>query len=211
MNAAGLFPGIGGRGGWGTRPAIVVVDLSLAFTDPRSKMGCDLDAVVDNVRRVLAAARARDDVPVIFTTVAYGARERVSARALLRKFPAALEVEPGSRWTEIDPRLEQRADEALITKVFPSAFFGTTLLPYLVAEQCDTVIITGASTSGCVRATAVDAVSHGFTVVVPREAVGDRLESAHEANLLDIDLKYGDVVSVDDVVGALSASAASPA
>lgn len=198
------FPGIGGRVGFGARPAIVVVDLSTAFTDPRSPLGADLDAVVSGVRRLLAVARAAGDVPIVFTTVAYGERERVSARAMLRKFPAALEVVPGSRWTQIDPRLERRESEAVITKVFPSAFFGTTLGTYLTAAGCDTVVVTGASTSGCVRATAVDAVSHGFQVIVPRDAVGDRLASAHEANLLDIDMKYGDVVTIDDVIAELS-------
>jgi len=198
------FPGIGGRSGFGERPAVIVVDLSLAFTDPASKLGADLDAVVADVKRVLDAARGADDVPVIFTTVAYGERERVSAKAMLRKFPAALEVVPGSRWMEIDPRLEPRAEEPVITKVFPSAFFGTTLGTYLSAAGRDTVIVTGASTSGCVRATAVDAVSHGYTVVVPRGAVGDRLRSAHDANLLDIDMKYGDVVDTDEVVAYLN-------
>jgi len=197
------FPGIGGRVGFGERPAVVVVDLSLAFTDPSSKLGADLDAVVADVERVLAVAREAGDVPIIFTTVAYGERERVSARALLRKFPAALDVEPGSRWTEIDPRLAPRSGEAVVTKVFPSAFFGTTLSSYLTAAGCDTVIITGASTSGCVRATAVDAVSHGFNVIVARGAVGDRLSSAHDANLLDIDMKYGDVLETDEVIDRL--------
>jgi maleamate amidohydrolase len=197
------FPGIGGRSGFGQRPAIVVVDLSTAFTDPSSPLGADLDDVVGGVNRLLAAARAKGDVPIVFTTVEYGERERVSARAMLRKFPAALVVEPGSPWTAIDPRLEQREQEPLVTKVFPSAFFGTTLGTYLTAQGCDTVIVTGASTSGCVRATAVDAVSHGFQVIVPRDAVGDRLPSAHEANLRDIDMKYGDVLTVAEVVKLL--------
>lgn len=198
------FPGIGDRVGFGERPALVVVDLSLAFTDPSSKLGADLDAVVDDVARVVEIARAAGDVPIIFTTVAYGERERVAAYAMLRKFPAALEVEPGSRWTEIDPRLAPRPGEPVITKVFPSAFFGTTLSTYLTAAGCDTVIVTGASTSGCVRATAVDAVSHGFRVIVPRGAVGDRLQSAHDANLLDIDMKYGDVLETDEVIAHLA-------
>ena len=113
--------------------------------------------------------------------------------------PAALEIEPGSRWVEIDPALGPRQDEPVITKVFPSAFFGTTLASYLTAARCDSVIVTGASTSGCVRATTVDAVSHGFNVVIPREAVGDRFEDAHRQSLADMDLKYADVVSVDEV------------
>jgi maleamate amidohydrolase len=107
----------------------------------------------------------------------------------------------------------------VITKVFPSAFFGTTLGSYLTAAGCDSLIVTGASTSGCVRATTVDAVSHGLQVVLPREGVGDRFESAHEQSLADIDLKYGDVVSEQQVLdwlastgaGKPSATAAAPA
>lgn len=198
------FPGIGGRVGLGGRPALIVVDMSTAFTEPDAPLACDLDDVVADIARLLEAARARDGLPILFTTVAYGERERVSARALLRKMSAALVVEPGSRWTEIDPRLAPREQEPVITKVFPSAFFGTTLASYLTAEGCDSLIVTGASTSGCVRATVVDAVSHGLRVVVPRGCVGDRLPSAHEASLVDIDMKYGDVLSTDEVVDLLT-------
>jgi maleamate amidohydrolase len=203
-----LFPGLGGRVGLGERPALIVVDMSTAFTDPAAPLACDLDDAVADIARLLTAARARDGMPVVFTTVAYGPRERVAARAMLRKMSAALAVEPGSRWTEIDARLAPRPSEPVITKVFPSAFFGTTLATYLIAEGCDSLIVTGASTSGCVRATVVDAVSHGLRVVVPRGAVGDRLASAHEANLADIDLKYGDVLSTDEVIELLAPAAA---
>lgn len=198
---------LGGRAGFGERPALIVVDLSLAFTDPGGPLACELEEVVVSTARVLEAARARGGVPIVFTTVAYGERERISARAMLRKMPAALEVEPGSRWTEIDPRLAPGEGEAVITKVFPSAFFGTTLASYLTAAGCDSLIVTGASTSGCVRATAVDAVSHGLQVTVPREAVGDRYQDAHQQNLADIDLKYGDVVSERDCIALLSGPA----
>jgi nicotinamidase-related amidase len=129
---------------------------------------------------------------------------------MLRKMPASLEIEPGSRWVEIDERLAPREDEPVITKVFPSAFFGTTLASYLTSAGCDSLIVTGASTSGCVRATTVDAVSHGLQVAVPREAVGDRFESAHEQSLADIELKYGDVVSEQEALGWLAAVGEGP-
>jgi maleamate amidohydrolase len=203
-------PGIGERVGFGERPAIVVVDMSLAFTDPDGPLVCDLDDTVASIARLLDSARMRGDVPVIFTTVAYGHREQTSAKAMLRKMPAALEVTPGSRWVEIDPRLEPQEGEELITKVFPSAFFGTTLASYLVSDERDSLIITGASTSGCVRATTIDAVSHGFQVVVPREAVGDRSPEAHEQNLVDIDLKYGDVVPESEVLQWLGKRTSAP-
>jgi maleamate amidohydrolase len=190
--------GIGGRAGFGERPAIVVVDMSLAFTAPDGPLRCDLRATTEAIADLLGSARDHG-VPVVFTTVAYGDRERVSAAAMLKKMPAALEIEPGSRWVDIDPALGPEEGEPVITKVFPSAFFGTTLASYLTAADRDSVIVTGASTSGCVRATAVDAVSHGFRVVVPREAVGDRFADAHQQSLADMDLKYADVVSAADV------------
>jgi nicotinamidase-related amidase len=183
---------------------VLVIDMSYAFTDPGSPLACKLDDVVDSIARILDAARAQGDVPIVFTTVAYGDREKVSARAMLRKMPAAFVCEPGSRWVEIDERLAPRENEPVITKVFPSAFFGTQVASYLIAEQCDSVIVTGASTSGCVRATTVDAVSHGFQVVVPRDAVGDRFVDAHRQSLADMDLKYADVVAEADVVRVLS-------
>jgi len=91
----------------------------------------------------------------------------------------------------------------VLTKLFASAFHGTALSSFLASEACDSLIVTGASTSGCIRATAVDALQQGYRPVVPREAVGDRNPAAHEANLYDIDAKYGDVVSVDEVVAQL--------
>jgi maleamate amidohydrolase len=203
-------PGLGGRAGFGERPALVVVDMSLAFTDPQGPLACDLDDTVAAIGRLLDAARTHGEMPIIFTTVAYGERERVSARAMLRKMPAALACEPGTRWVEIDERLAPREEEPVITKVFPSAFFGTTLASYLTAAGCDSLIVTGASTSGCVRATAVDAVSRGLQVTVPREAVGDRLEAAHEQSLADMDLKYADVVSEERVVAWLAEVAGEP-
>ena len=198
--------GIGGRAGLGERPALIVVDMSLAFTAEDGPLRCDLADTTEAIAGLLGTAREQN-VPVIFTTVAYGERERVSAEAMLKKMPAALEIEPGSRWVEIDPALGPRQDEPVITKVFPSAFFGTTLASYLTAARCDSLIVTGASTSGCVRATTVDAVSHGFNVVIPREAVGDRFEDAHRQSLADMDLKYADVVSVDEVRSWLGESA----
>ena len=118
----------------------------------------------------------------------------------IEKIPALLVLEPGSEWVEIDPRIAPAEGEQVLSKHFASAFFGTTLGNLLSTAGCDTVVVTGASTSGCVRATAVDALQHGYRVVVPREAVGDRNPTAHDANLYDIDTKYGDVVGLDDVV-----------
>lgn len=193
------FAGFHGRTGFGSWPALVVVDLNVGFTDPRSPLCCDLEAVVDANRRLLAAFRDAG-APVAYTTVAFDPASRQAASVFIEKVPALLTLEPGSRWVEIDPRIAPRPEEAVLVKSFASAFFGTPLASLLTGSRCDTVVVTGASTSGCVRATAVDALQHNFRVVVPREAVGDRNPAAHEANLYDIDTKYGDVVPLDEVL-----------
>jgi nicotinamidase-related amidase len=191
--------GFHGRAGFGGRPALLVVDVNVGFTDPASPLVCELDGVVGAIGRLLDEAR-RAAVPVVYTTVSYGEGDKVAAAAFIDKIPALLTLEAGSRWVEIDPRVAPRSGEPVLNKLFASAFFGTPLSSLLAAAGCDSVIVTGASTSGCVRATVVDAIQHGYRPVVPREAVGDRNPAAHEANLYDIDAKYGDVVAVDDVV-----------
>jgi maleamate amidohydrolase len=195
--------GFHGRAGFGRRPALVVVDVNRGFTDPSSPLVCDLDEVVAAIARLLEAFRDAE-LPVVYTTVAYDEAAKQAASVFIQKVPALLTLEAGSEWVEIDPRIEPRADEAVLVKLWASAFHATPFASVLTANQCDTVVVTGASTSGCVRATAVDALQHGYRVVVPREAVGDRNAAAHDANLYDIDTKYGDVVSVDDVLAAVA-------
>jgi nicotinamidase-related amidase len=143
---------------------------------------------------------------VAYTTVSYDAAAKRSAEAFIAKIPALLTLEAGSEWVEIDPRIAPRDEEPVFTKLWASAFFGTPFASFLAAAGCDSLVVTGASTSGCVRATAVDALQHGYRPVVPREAVGDRNPSAHEANLYDIDAKYGDVVALDEVLAAVRAT-----
>ena len=193
------FAGFHGRAGFGSKPALVVVDVNRGFTDPASPLVCDLDDCVAGITRLLDSFR-RAGMPVIFTTVCYDDAGKHSAAVFIEKVPALLVLEPGSEWVEIDPRIAPVEGEQVLSKYFASAFFGTDLAGLLSAAGCDTVVVTGASTSGCVRATALDALQHGYRVVVPREAVGDRNPAAHDANLYDIDTKYGDVVSVDEVV-----------
>ena len=194
--------GFHGRAGFGTRPALLVIDVNVGFTSAESPLACDLEDVLVAIQRLLRETRGAG-FPVIFTTVAYDEGGKVAAAAFIDKIPALLTLEAGSRWVEIDPRIAPLPEEAVLTKLFASAFFGTPLSSLLAAAGCDSVIVTGASTSGCIRATAVDALQHGYRVVVPREAVGDRNPAAHEANLYDIDAKYGDVVSIDEVVAHL--------
>ena len=194
--------GFHGRAGFGATPALVVVDVNRGFTDPASPLVCDLDGVVAAIARLLVAFRGAR-LPVAYTTVAYDEAAKQAAATFIAKVPALLTLEAGSVWAEIDPRISPRPDEPVLTKLWASAFFGTPLASFLTAHGCDSVVVTGASTSGCIRATAVDALQHGYRVIVPREAVGDRNPAAHEANLYDIDTKYGDVMSLDDVLAAL--------
>ncbi len=198
--------GFGGRQGAGRRPALVVVDLNYAFTDPASPLHCDTDAAVEATAALLEAARA-NGAPVAFTTLEYDEGAKRAARAFLAKAPALAMLTPGSRWAQIDERIAPREDEPVLLKLFASAFFGTSLQPMLTAAGCDTLIVTGASTSGCVRATVVDGLQHGLSVLVPRDAVADRAQSAHEASLVDIDAKYGDVIGLEEAVRVLSGSA----
>jgi maleamate amidohydrolase len=196
--------GFGGTQGAGRRPALLVVDMSLGFTDRESPLVCDLDSVVAAIGELLTAAR-EIDIPIVYTTVSYSEAEQATAKAFIEKVPALLTLAAGTRWVEIDPRIAPLPHEPMLSKLFASAFFGTSLASLLTAHACDSVIVTGASTSGCVRATVVDALQHGYRVVVPREAVGDRDPAAHEQALSDIDAKYGDVVPVAQLVASLRA------
>jgi maleamate amidohydrolase len=194
--------GLGGRQGAGTRPALVIVDLNRGFTDPASPLHCDTDAAVQATARLLEAAREHS-CPVAFTTIQYDEAGQRVAKAFIDKVPSLLTLSPDTPWPQIDERIAPLPSEPVLIKLFASAFFGTPLAPMLAAAHCDTIIITGASTSGCVRATAVDGMQHGYRVVVPRDAVADRAAAPHEANLFDIDAKYGDVVSTDEALELL--------
>ena len=194
----------GGAAGFGDRPAVVVVDLNYGFTDPASPLACDLDDVLVSCRSLLDVARdAR--VPVYFTTIVYDDVWEAAAAVFLRKVPALKVLRPGTRWVEIDERLGRREDEPVIVKQYASAFFGTSLASTLTASGSDSVVLTGLTTSGCVRATAVDAMQHGFIPLVVEEAVGDRDERPHRASLFDLDAKYADVVHEDEVLTYLRA------
>jgi maleamate amidohydrolase len=194
------MPDFGGQAGFGSRPAVVVVDLNLGFTDPASPLACDLDDVLVQTRALLDVARARG-VPVLFTTIVYDEVAATAAAVFLRKVPALRVLAPGTRWVEIDERLGRRPEEPVIAKAHASAFFGVPLAALLAGR--DTLVVCGASTSGCVRATVVDAMQHGLSPIVPRECVGDRSVRAHEQALEDIGGRYGDVVSAGEVARAL--------
>jgi maleamate amidohydrolase len=167
--------GFGGRGGFGRRPALIVVDMTLGFTDPESPLACDLEEPVANIQKLLEAAR-RAEIPVVFTTIAYRESDKLTAAAFIDKVPALLTLEAGSRWGEIDPRIAPREMEPVLNKLFASAFYGTGL-PSLLAAA----------------------------------GVGDRNEQAHEANLYDMDAKYGDVIPTEEALKYLEEVAATHA
>ena len=189
---------IGERVTLGTRPGVLVVDFSCGFTDPECTLGADMTTEVEATRRLLDAARDKG-LPVVFTTIAFEASLK-DGGLWLQKVPALGDLQLGGRWVEIDPRLEPRDDETVIAKKGASAFFGTNLVAVLNAARIDTVILCGATTSGCVRASAIDLLQNGWPAIVPRECVGDRARAPHEANLFDIDAKYADVVPLEDAL-----------
>lgn len=197
--------GFGATMGFGRKPAIMVIDLLYAFTDPASDLGSDLTAVIDQTNLILDAAHAGKHA-VIFTTVVYEDDNLRDAGLWALKQRGCKDLRPGSRAIEIDERLHRAHTDILLLKKGASCFFGTNLVPLLLSAQVDTVILTGCSTSGCVRATAVDACQYGFRPMVVRQAVGDRSQSAHEQSLFDLHSRYGDVVEVEDVVANLSTS-----
>jgi maleamate amidohydrolase len=177
---------------------VLVVDFSCGFTDPECALGSELSAEVEATRQLLDAARAKG-LPVIFTTIGFEPSLK-DGGLWLEKAPALGDLQIGGRWVEIDPRLERREDETIVLKKGASAFFGTNLAAILVSQGIDSVVLCGATTSGCVRATAVDLLQYGFPTLVPRECVGDRAQAPHEANLFDIHAKYADVVSLGDAL-----------
>ena len=193
--------GLAAELGFGERPAVLVIDIILGFTDPESPLAADLEAQVKAIRRLLAAARSKS-VPVFFTTTTYGPDCR-DAGYFVRKVSSLATLRAGSRWVELDPRLERRPDETIVDKKYASAFFGTALASTLRALGVDTVLVAGCTTSGCVRASVVDALQHGFRPIVPHACVGDRAPEPHRANLLDIQAKYGDVVELDEALDEL--------
>jgi nicotinamidase-related amidase len=187
----------------GQRPALVLVDLINGFTDPRCPLGCESDAVVAVNARLLSVFRERG-LPVFFTTVVYHSDDQ--ARVFRQRLPALNVLEPGSQWVAVDDRLAPLGGEAVIEKQLASGFHGTDLLDRLASVGADALVVTGLTTSGCVRATAVDGLQNDYPVFVVSDAVGDRNPEAHAANLHDLHAKYADVVSSDELLAMLDAA-----
>ncbi|WP_172731808.1 isochorismatase family protein [Pluralibacter gergoviae] len=192
-NYAGVW---GNRLGFGQRPALLLIDFIQGYTTPGAPLYAP--GVVEAVRHaesLLAAAR-RAAIPVIHSQIRYHPQHQRDGGIWVQKAPVMRDMVEGNPLAAFCPGVLPLAGEVVITKQYASAFFATALAPLLVAQGIDTVLIAGCSTSGCVRASAVDALQHGFRPIVVRECVGDRHDAPHEANLFDIDSKYGDVVSM---------------
>lgn len=188
--------------GLGDQPALIVIDLINAFTDPDTSLGSDVTGVVEQTDRLLTAFREHD-LPRYFTTVAFEDSYGDAGR-FIEKVPALRELRLGTEAVEVDDRIAPVNNERVILKKYASAFFGTDLQTELTTHRVDTLILAGVTTSGCIRATAIDSLQHGYRTIVPADAVGDRAEGPHQANLFDINAKYGDVVATDDVLEHLS-------
>ncbi|MDX3896426.1 isochorismatase family protein [Pusillimonas sp.] len=190
--------GFGLTMGFGRRPALVVVDLIKGFTNPDMPLGSDLQAELQWTNRLIDVCR-ENGCQIFFTTVSYDDADLADAGIWALKQRGARTLRTGTEAVQLDPSLHFRDGDALLVKKYASSFFGTDLLSRLVSRGVDTVIIAGCTTSGCVRATAVDAVQNGIRPMVVREAVGDRSKAAHEQSLFDLHAKYCDVVGFDDV------------
>jgi maleamate amidohydrolase len=199
-NYRGAFDG---RLRFGTRPALLVVDVVMAYLASGSPLyDARFAAALAANERLVAAARDAG-VPVIFTNVVYqpgGA----DGGLFYAKVPALKAFDRGSAMGAFPPSLQPRDDETVVSKQYASAFFGTSLASTLAARRIDCVLVTGFSTSGCVRASALDALQHGYAPFVVREACGDRHDAPHEANLFDLQAKYAEVVGLDAAIALIA-------
>ncbi|KPF54876.1 isochorismatase [Novosphingobium sp. AAP1] len=184
------------RVGFGHRPALILIDFCQAYFEPGNLLYAPVEAALESALRLRALARAAG-VPVVLTNVVYQAGGLDGGRFFEKAVPLRNFLK-GSPTAAFGPGLIPFADELVVSKQYPSAFFATSLASTLTAAGIDSVILTGLTTSGCVRASCVDAMSHGFRTAVVAEACGDRHPDPHEANLFDMNAKYADVVSEDE-------------
>lgn len=195
----------GRRLGFGKAPLLLVVDLARAFTEPPRPLAADATDIIAASNQLIAAARDAG-LPILFTTVGYERDDLGDAGLWAKKIGGQADLRLGSDGVEIDPRMDRAPEDSVLVKKYASCFFGTDLSSRLNAAGIDTVVICGLTTSGCIRATAVDAIQHGFRPIVVREAVGDRWPAAHDQALYDLDAKYADVVGLDEALIGLAAA-----
>ena len=183
--------------GYGHRPAVLVIDMIRAFTNPDAMLGANLDSQIKATQNLLRSSRSRG-LPVIFSTVSYDDVDLKDAGIWALKQRGVMNLRAGTAEVELDPRLHRMSSEGWLVKKYASCFFGTDLTSRLLSQGVDTLLIAGCTTSGCVRATAVDALQTGFRAMVIRECVGDRSKNAHDQSLFDLHAKYADVVGLGE-------------
>ncbi len=193
--------GFGNRSGFGGKPALVVVDFVNGFNDPSAFGGGNIPEAIAQTAKLLAACR-KHGVPVAYTRVVYAA-DGSDAGVFCLKAPSLLKLTETSPLSQIVDELAPRPGEYVLRKTQPSAFFGTNLTNWLISKGVDTLLVTGCTTSGCVRATVIDAMSSNFRTIVVKDGVGDRALGPHEANLFDMEQKYADLLTTDEIVAHL--------
>ncbi len=193
--------GFGASSGFGAAPALLIVDFVNGFNDPDLFGGGNISEAISNTKRLLACAR-ENQIPVCFTRVVY-AEDGSDAGVFLLKAPKLSVLTESSHASQVVEALAPIEGEYVLRKTQPSAFFGTDLAPWLIRRRVDTVIVTGATTSGCVRASVIDSMSYNFRTIVVSDGVGDRAIGPHEANLFDMRQKYADLHTADEVIARL--------
>ena len=191
----------GKRIGFGRRSALLVVDFTVGFNDPALFGGGNIDAAIQRTVRLLAFFRERR-LPIAYTRVVY-ADDGSDAGVFCMKAPNLKVLTERHPAGQIVPELAPRTGELIVRKTQASAFFGTNLAPWLIRQGADTVVVAGCTTSGCVRASVVDAISHNFRPIVAADCVGDRALGPHQANLFDMAQKYADVLESADIIREL--------
>ncbi len=193
--------GFGNRSGFGGAPALLIVDFVNGFNDPALFGGGNIGMAIASTKGLLQCARAQR-LPIAFTRVVY-AEDGSDAGVFCLKAPGLAALTERAAASQIVSELEPLKGEYVIRKTQPSAFFGTSLSGWLISKGVDTLLVTGCTTSGCVRASVVDSMSYNFRTIVVTDCVGDRAIAPHEANLFDMGQKYADLMTSADVIGHL--------
>lgn len=193
--------GYGNSSGFGERPAVVIVDFVNGFADPDQFGGGNILEAIGNTEKLVDAAR-RENLPIAYSRVVY-ADDRSDNGVFCLKAPGLAALTEDAHSSQIVDALAPLAGDYIVRKTQPSAFFGTNLSAWLIGKGVDTVIVTGCTTSGCVRATVVDAMSYNFKTIVATDCVGDRAMAPHHANLFDMEQKYADLMRYQDIIPLL--------
>ena len=197
--------GFGNKSGFGHSPALLIIDFVNGFADPAQFGGGNIGQAIENTVVLLAAARDAN-IPIAFTRVVY-ADDGSDAGIFCLKAPSLLTLTEDSDASQVVAELAPRDGEYIVRKTQASGFFGTNLAAWFVSKGVDTVIHTGCTTSGCVRASVVDSLSYNFKTIVATDCVGDRAIAPHEANLFDMEQKYADLMTNEEIFSALTNAA----